>query len=66
MTHRPDNTGTITLCLALLLWTCGSGGEARVRLNAIKTVILQEGHVLPVNRSSWEPSVDLTVSQCFL
>lgn len=48
--------------LALVLMACSHGGEARVRLNAIRTVILREGHMLPVNRSLWEPSLDLTVS----
>lgn len=47
-------------CLVLLLCSCR--GEARVRLNAIRTVILREGHALPVNRSTWEPGLDLTVS----
>lgn len=52
--------------LALVLMLCSCGGEARVRLNAIRTVILREGHGLPVNRSAWEPSLDLTVSLCVL
>ncbi|KAM7376887.1 hypothetical protein PAMA_013586 [Pampus argenteus] len=47
----------LTTCLLLLFSRCG---EARVRLNSIRTVILREGHALPVNRSAWEPSVDLT------
>ncbi|KAF7647597.1 hypothetical protein LDENG_00169850, partial [Lucifuga dentata] len=48
-----------------LLWVF-SRVEARVRLNAIRTVILPEGegHVLPVNRSGWEPNLDLTLFQC--
>lgn len=50
--------------LALVLMLGSRGGEARVRLNAIRTVILGEGHGLPVNRSAWEPSLDLTVSGC--
>lgn len=49
-------------CLALVLLLCSCCGEARVRLNAIRTVILREGHALPVNRSAWEPGLDLTVS----
>ncbi|KAM8881207.1 dickkopf-related protein 2-like [Synchiropus picturatus] len=54
----------MTLALALLYAACARGSEARVRLNSIRTVVLREGHVLPVNRSSWEPSVDLTLYQC--
>lgn len=50
------------VCLALLLVACCHCGEARVRLNAIRTVILREGHMLPANRSLWGPSLDLTVS----
>lgn len=50
------------VCLAMLLVACCEGGEARVRLNAIRTVILREGHMLPANRSLWGPSLDLTVS----
>ncbi|KAM4714039.1 dickkopf-related protein 2-like [Anableps anableps] len=38
--------------------------EARVRLKAIRTVILSEGHALPVNRSAWGPGVDLSLYQC--
>ncbi|KAM7366650.1 hypothetical protein PAMP_016070 [Pampus punctatissimus] len=52
----------LTTCLLLLVFSCC--GEARVRLNSIRTVILREGHALPVNRSAWEPSVDLTLYQC--
>lgn len=50
-----------TLFVLLML---AHGGEARVRLNAIRTVILQEGQALPVNRSVWEPSLDMTVCVC--
>lgn len=56
----------VMVVLALVLTLCPRGGEARVRLNAIRTVILREGHGLPVNRSAWEPSLDLTVSSCVL
>ncbi len=52
----------LTVSLALVLLLCCHGGEARVRLNSIRTVILREGHALPLNRSTWEPSLDLTVS----
>ncbi|XP_047443996.1 dickkopf-related protein 2-like [Mugil cephalus] len=52
----------VTLGLALM--ACSRGVEARVRLNSIRTVILREGHALPVNKSAWEPSVDLTLYQC--
>lgn len=38
--------------------------EARVRLNSIRTVILRDSHVLPFNRSIWEPSLDFTMYQC--
>lgn len=54
----------LMVCLTLALALCSRGGEARVRLNAIRTVILTEGHALPVNRSAWEPNLDLTVSVC--
>uniref|UniRef100_UPI0037E981BA dickkopf-related protein 2-like n=1 Tax=Semicossyphus pulcher TaxID=241346 RepID=UPI0037E981BA len=59
-------TGQLVLmvCLALLLLACSRGGEARVKLNSIRTVILREGHALPLNRSTWEPSLDLTLYQC--
>lgn len=53
----------VSLALVLLL-ARSRGGEARVRLNSIRTVILREGHALPLNRSTWEPSLDLTVSVC--
>lgn len=48
--------------LVLVLAACSRGAAARVRLNSIRTVILREAHAMPVNRSAWEPSVDLTVS----
>ncbi|XP_022616619.1 dickkopf-related protein 2-like [Seriola dumerili] len=54
----------LMVSLGLALLACSRGGEARVRLNSIRTVILREGHALPVNRSTWEPSVDLTLYQC--
>ncbi|XP_045931895.1 dickkopf-related protein 2-like [Micropterus dolomieu] len=54
----------LMVCLTLALALCSRGGEARVRLNAIRTVILTEGHALPVNRSAWEPNLDLTLYQC--
>ncbi|KAM9331576.1 dickkopf-related protein 2-like, partial [Symphorus nematophorus] len=55
----------LMLCVALvLLACCCRGGEARVRLNSIRTVILRDGQALPMNRSAWEPSVDLTLYQC--
>ncbi|XP_044040244.1 dickkopf-related protein 2-like [Siniperca chuatsi] len=54
----------LMVCLALVLLVCSRGGEARVRLNSIRTVILREGHALPMNRSTWEPSLDLTLYQC--
>ncbi|KAI3376494.1 hypothetical protein L3Q82_016454 [Scortum barcoo] len=53
---------TLSLALALLA-CCARAAEARVRLNSIRTVILR-GHALPVNRSTWEPSLDLTLYQC--
>ncbi|XP_073331605.1 dickkopf-related protein 2-like [Pagrus major] len=53
----------VSLALVLLL-ARSRGGEARVRLNSIRTVILRDGHALPLNRSTWEPSVDLTLYQC--
>ncbi|XP_039677370.1 dickkopf-related protein 2-like [Perca fluviatilis] len=55
----------LTTCAALLaLAACSRGGEARVRLNSIRTVILRGGQALPSNRSAWEPSLDLTLYQC--
>ncbi|XP_018545222.1 dickkopf-related protein 2 [Lates calcarifer] len=54
----------MVLSLGLVLLACSRSGEARVRLNSIRTVILREGHALPVNRSTWEPSVDLALYQC--
>nr|XP_046236125.1 dickkopf-related protein 2-like isoform X2 [Scatophagus argus]XP_046236126.1 dickkopf-related protein 2-like isoform X2 [Scatophagus argus] len=57
----------MVLCAALellLLLLCSRGGDARVRLNSVRTVILREGHALPGNRSTWEPSLDLTLYQC--
>ncbi|XP_074480719.1 dickkopf-related protein 2-like [Sebastes fasciatus] len=60
MTSQP----LLMVCLALVLVACTRSGEARVRLNAIRTVILTEGHALPLNRSAWEPSLDLTLFQC--
>ncbi|KAJ4922218.1 hypothetical protein JOQ06_026126 [Pogonophryne albipinna] len=54
----------LMVSLALVLVTCSRGREARVRLNSIRTVILREGHALPLNRSTWEPSLDLTLYQC--
>ncbi|XP_070711250.1 dickkopf-related protein 2-like [Pempheris klunzingeri] len=62
MTHH--HLLLVTAGLALVLLACSRGGEARVRLNSIRTVILREGHALPVNRSAWEPSLDLTLYQC--
>ncbi|XP_072314802.1 dickkopf-related protein 2-like [Eucyclogobius newberryi] len=38
--------------------------EARVKLNSIRTVILRDSYVLPVNRSIWEPGLDFTMYQC--
>uniref|UniRef100_A0A3P8TJT1 Uncharacterized protein n=1 Tax=Amphiprion percula TaxID=161767 RepID=A0A3P8TJT1_AMPPE len=50
------------LVLVLVLVLVGS--EARVQLNSIRTVVIQEDEVLPRNRSSWEPRVDLMLFQC--
>ncbi|KAF3698181.1 Dickkopf-related protein 2 [Channa argus] len=52
----------VSLGLVLLAGCCG--GKARVRLNAIQTVVLREGELLPVNRSTWKPSADVTLYQC--
>ena len=54
----------LMVSVGLVLLACSRCGEARVRLNSIRTVILREGHPLPGNRSAWEPNVDLTVSAC--
>ncbi|XP_074555146.1 dickkopf-related protein 2-like [Halichoeres trimaculatus] len=54
----------LMVCLALVLLACSRHGEARVKLNSIRTVVLREGHALPLNRSLWEPSLDLTLYQC--
>ncbi|XP_071757188.2 dickkopf-related protein 2-like [Centroberyx gerrardi] len=53
----------LLLCLVLVS-VCAGGGEARVRLNSIRTVILRDSHALPVNRSTGDPSLDLTLYQC--
>ncbi|KAK7910046.1 hypothetical protein WMY93_014730 [Mugilogobius chulae] len=39
-------------------------GGARVKLNSIRTVILRDSYILPMNRSIWEPSLDFTMYQC--
>ncbi|XP_076019162.1 dickkopf-related protein 2-like [Genypterus blacodes] len=57
-------TYAVQLLLCLALVPALPRVEARVRLNSIRTVILREGHALPANRSSWEPSVDLALYQC--
>ncbi|KAK9525142.1 hypothetical protein VZT92_017470 [Zoarces viviparus] len=57
----------LLVCLVLVLLLaarCRGSSAARVRLNSIRTVILRESHALPLNRSAWEPSVDLTLYQC--
>ncbi|KAM3836137.1 dickkopf-related protein 2-like [Diretmus argenteus] len=59
-------TSPLMLACLVLVSVCTGGGEARVRLNSIRTVILRESHALPVNRSTGEPagSLDLTLYQC--
>ncbi|XP_068569209.1 dickkopf-related protein 2-like [Cebidichthys violaceus] len=53
----------LMVCLVLVLAACSRGSSAaRVRLNSIRTVILRDQ--LPLNRSAWEPSLDLTLYQC--
>lgn len=56
----------VPLGLLGLLGLLGHAGPtgARVRLNAISTVILQEEQAPLENRSLWEPSLDVTVSVC--
>ncbi|XP_041842215.1 dickkopf-related protein 2-like [Melanotaenia boesemani] len=54
----------LIVSVGLALLACSRRGEARVRLNSIRTVILRGGHPLPGNRSAWEPSMDLTLYQC--
>ncbi|XP_030018261.1 dickkopf-related protein 2-like [Sphaeramia orbicularis] len=55
----------LTVALALLLLACSrAGAGARVRLNSVRTVILRDKHAPTVNRSTWEPSLDLTLYQC--
>ncbi|XP_029131679.1 dickkopf-related protein 2-like [Labrus bergylta] len=54
----------LMMFLTLVLSARALGSEARVKLNSIRTVILKEGHALPLNRSTWEPSLDLTLYQC--
>uniref|UniRef100_A0A3P8TST5 Uncharacterized protein n=1 Tax=Amphiprion percula TaxID=161767 RepID=A0A3P8TST5_AMPPE len=58
----PAMTRLSVLVLVLVLVLVGS--EARVQLNSIRTVVIQEDEVLPRNRSSWEPRVDLMLFQC--
>lgn len=53
----------VPLVLLVLLGHAGPTG-ARVRLNAISTVILQEEQAPLENRSLWEPGLDVTVSVC--
>lgn len=55
MTFDPQMIRTMLVTFVIL--TLSVCSEARVRLNSIRTVILREGHSLPVNRSSWEPSL---------
>ncbi|XP_037116699.1 dickkopf-related protein 2-like isoform X1 [Syngnathus acus] len=45
--------------LTMLACACG-GGEARVRLNSIRTVVVHKGPEASFNRSAWE----LTLRQC--
>ncbi|XP_026154789.1 dickkopf-related protein 2-like [Mastacembelus armatus] len=59
-----DPAVVLMVSLGLVLAACSRGGNARFRLNSIRTVILRDGDALPVNRSSWEPSVDLAIYQC--
>ncbi|XP_068443557.1 dickkopf-related protein 2-like [Clinocottus analis] len=55
----------LMVCVALVLAARSRGSAAaRIRLNSIRTVILREGHALPANTSTWEPSTDLTLHQC--
>ncbi|CAL9694270.1 unnamed protein product [Knipowitschia caucasica] len=37
---------------------------SRVKLNSIRTVILRNSHILPANRSMWEPGLDFSLYQC--
>uniref|UniRef100_A0A3B4A7S5 Uncharacterized protein n=1 Tax=Periophthalmus magnuspinnatus TaxID=409849 RepID=A0A3B4A7S5_9GOBI len=53
----------LALCL-LLLSVASLVAEARAKLNSIRTIILRDSFVLPVNRSIWEPSLDFTMYQC--
>lgn len=52
----------LMVSVGIALLACARRTEARVRLNSIRTVILTEGHALPMNRSAWGPDMDLTVS----
>lgn len=51
-----------SLLVLLVLLGRSSHAHARVRLNAISTVILQEEQAPLENRSLWEPGLDITVS----
>ncbi|MEQ2218404.1 hypothetical protein XENOCAPTIV_002708 [Xenoophorus captivus] len=65
---QPISCAAMSLRLVLMmsagvaLLACTRRGVARVRLNSIRTVILNESHALPVNRTAWGPGVDLSVS----
>ncbi|MED6277618.1 hypothetical protein CHARACLAT_015358 [Characodon lateralis] len=54
----------LMMSAGVALLACARRGEARVRLNSIRTVIVSESHALPVNRTAWGPSVDLSLYQC--
>uniref|UniRef100_A0A147AT47 Dickkopf-related protein 2 n=1 Tax=Fundulus heteroclitus TaxID=8078 RepID=A0A147AT47_FUNHE len=54
----------LMVSVGVALLACARRGEARVRLNAIRTVVLTEDHALPVNRSAWGPGMDLARYQC--
>ncbi|XP_015250070.1 PREDICTED: dickkopf-related protein 2-like [Cyprinodon variegatus] len=54
----------LMVSVGVALLACARRTDARVRLNSIRTVILTEGHALPMNRSAWGPDMDLTLYQC--